>query len=59
LNLLSQYVVAGDAVVGGMRAREHGVVGGVVHAKNADGTKQAEPRLDIGKAPQPAEPSIL
>jgi hypothetical protein len=41
LNLLSQYVVAGIAVKEGMKAHDNGVVRGVVHAKNADGTKQS------------------
>jgi hypothetical protein len=39
--LPSQYVVAGDAVEEGMKAHEHGVVSGVVTAKNVDGTKQS------------------
>ena len=37
---------------GSMKAPEHGVVGGVVHAKNAAGTNlRSERRLGIGKAP--------
>ncbi len=41
--LPSIYVVAGDAVKGGMRAanKENGDVRGVVNAVNADGTKQS------------------
>ncbi len=34
----SLYVVVGDAVEGSMKAHEHGVVRGVVRAKNAAGT---------------------
>ncbi len=37
----SMYVVAKDAVKGGMKAGESGVVRGVVSAKNADGTNQS------------------
>jgi hypothetical protein len=35
------YVVAGIAVKEGMKADENGVVRGVVHAKNADGTNRS------------------
>jgi hypothetical protein len=46
-------------VEGGMKAHEHGVVGGVVHAKNAAGTNRslAKVRHRQGSA-QPAEPII-
>jgi hypothetical protein len=34
------YVIAGDAVQGGMKAHDNGVVRGVVHAKNAAETNR-------------------
>ena len=37
----SQCVVAGDAVKGGMKADENGVVRGVVHVLNAAETNQS------------------